>query len=115
MSQATDAATPPPAHSALDGKANAAFPGLVVRKDLVGRVRGTAVVPGYVLEFLLAQYCATDDEGTIDAGIDSVREILAKHYVNRGEAELIKSTIRDRGRHRIIDRVGVLLDRKSVV
>lgn len=115
MSQATDAATPPSAHSALDAKANAAFPGLVVRKDLVGRVRGNAVVPGYVLEFLLAQYCATDDEGTIDAGIDSVRDILAKHYVNRGEAELIKSTIRDRGRHRIIDRVGVLLDdRKDI-
>jgi ATP-dependent Lon protease len=96
--------------SALDVKVNAAFPGLAVRKDLVSRVRGNAVVPGYVLEFLLAQYCATDDEATIDAGIDSVRKILAEHYVHRGEAELIKSTIRDRGRHRIIDKVGVVLD-----
>ncbi|WP_235916478.1 BREX system Lon protease-like protein BrxL [Antrihabitans cavernicola] len=99
--------------SPLDVKANAAFPGLVVRKDLVGRVRGNAVVPGYVLEYLLAQYCATDDEATIDAGIDSVRDILAKHYVHRGEAELVKSTIRDRGRHRIIDKVGVVLDDKK--
>jgi ATP-dependent Lon protease len=96
--------------SALDVKANNAFPGFVVRKDLPGRVRGNAVVPGYVLEFLLAQYCATDDEATIEAGIASVRDILATHYVDRGEAELIKSTIRDRGRHRIIDKVAVVLD-----
>ena len=96
--------------SALDAKANKEFPGLVVRKDLVGRVRGNAVVPGYVLEFLLAQYCATDDEATIDAGIDSVRNILAQHYVHRADAELIKSTIRDRGRHRVIDKVSVVLD-----
>lgn len=99
----------------LDSKANAAFPGLVVRKDLVGRVRGNAVVPGYVLEFLLAQYCATDDEATIDAGIDSVRGILAEHYVHRGEAELVKSTIRDRGRYRVIDKISVVLDdRKDI-
>lgn len=96
--------------SALDAKANEAFPGFVVRKDLPARVRGNAVVPGYVLEFLLAQYCATDDEATIEAGITSVRDILATHYVDRGEAELIKSTIRDRGRHRIIDKVAVVLD-----
>jgi ATP-dependent Lon protease len=96
--------------SALDVKVNAAFPGLAVRKDLVSRVRGNAVVPGYVLEFLLAQYCATDDEATIEAGIESVRSILAEHYVHRGDAELVKSTIRDRGRYRIIDKVGVVLD-----
>ncbi|MGW5750590.1 BREX system Lon protease-like protein BrxL [Nocardia rhamnosiphila] len=96
--------------SALDAKANAVFPGLVVRKDLPGRVRGNAVVPGYVLEFLLAQFCASDDEATIDRGIDSVRDILARHYVHRGEAELIKSTIRDRGTHRVIDKVSVVVD-----
>ena len=104
------AARSPRPISALDAKVNKAFPGLAVRKDLVFRVRGNAVVPGYVLEFLLAQYCATDDEATIEAGIESVRNILAEHYVHRGEAELIKSTIRDRGRHRIIDKVGVVLD-----
>ena len=98
--------------STLDTKANLAFPGLVVRKDLVGRVRGNAVVPGYVLEFLLAQYCATDDEAIIEKGIESVRDILAQHYVHRGEAELIKSTIRDRGRYRIIDKAAVVLDDK---
>lgn len=99
--------------SALDAKANEAFPGFVVRKDLPARVRGNAVVPGYVLEFLLAQYCATDDEATIEAGITSVRDILATHYVDRGQAELIKSTIRDRGRHRIIDKVAVVLDDRN--
>jgi len=99
--------------SALDAKANEVFPGFVVRKDLPARVRGNAVVPGYVLEFLLAQYCATDDEATIEAGITSVRDILATHYVDRGQAELIKSTIRDRGRHRIIDKVAVVLDDRN--
>ncbi|UCZ89112.1 BREX system Lon protease-like protein BrxL [Gordonia sp. WA4-43] len=108
-----DTADEQPRLTALDTKANTQFPGLVVRKDLVGRVRGNAVVPGYVLEFLLAQYCATDDEATIDAGIDSVRNILAQHYVHRGEAELVKSTIRDRGRHRVIDKVAVVLDDKK--
>jgi hydroxymethylbilane synthase len=59
---------------------------LAVRKDLVGRVRGNAVVPGYVLEFLLAQYCATDDEATIDAAatvndIDAMRELTAERTV----------------------------------
>ncbi|MEV5836775.1 BREX system Lon protease-like protein BrxL [Nocardia sp. NPDC052112] len=100
----------PRALSELDAKANAAFPGYIVRKDLVGRVRGNAVVPGYVLEFLLAQYAAGDDEATIDAGIENVRNILAQHYVHRGDAELVKSTIRDKGRYRIIDKVGVTLD-----
>lgn len=108
-----DTASAPPRLTALDAKANTEFPGLVVRKDLVGRVRGNAVVPGYVLEFLLAQYCATDDEATIDAGIESVRNILAQHYVHRGEAELVKSTIRDRGRHRVIDKISVVLDDKK--
>ncbi|MDV6281507.1 BREX system Lon protease-like protein BrxL [Rhodococcus jostii] len=108
-----DTAAEQPRLTVLDTKANTEFPGLVVRKDLVGRVRGNAVVPGYVLEFLLAQYCATDDEATIDAGIESVRNILAQHYVHRGEAELVKSTIRDRGRHRVIDKVAVVLDDKK--
>ncbi|WP_433527706.1 BREX system Lon protease-like protein BrxL [Nocardia pseudovaccinii] len=112
---ADDTPAAQPGLTALDNKANAAFPGLVVRKDLVGRVRGNAIVPGYVLEFLLAQYCATDDEATIDAGIESVRNILAQHYVHRGEAELVKSTVRDRGRHRVIDKVAVVLDdRKDI-
>mgnify|MGYP002683289564 CR=1 FL=1 len=74
----------------LDKKINAHFPGLVVRKDLVKTVKGNAIVPTYVLEYLLGQYCATSDEPTILAGIETVREILRKHYVHRGEAGRVR-------------------------
>lgn len=99
----------------LDAKINRAFPGMVVRKDLVKTVRGNAVVPSYVLEYLLGQYAASDDESTILSGIESVRKILAKHYVNRNEHELVKSEIRRNGRHRIIDKVTVTLNEKRDV
>lgn len=99
----------------LDRKINAVFPGLVVRKDLVKTVRGNAIVPSYVLEYLLGQYCASDDEDTIQAGLANVLEILRRHYVHRSEAELVRSTIRDKGRHRVIDRISVSLnDREDV-
>lgn len=87
-----------------------AYDGFVVRKDLVGQVKGNAIVPSYVLEFLLAQYCATTSETAINEGVESVRRILAKHYVNRGDSELIKSRIREEGQYRIIDKVSVNLD-----
>jgi len=99
--------------SALDSKINELFAGYVVRKDLVKAVRGNAVVPGYVLEYLLGQYAASDDEDTIQDGIDMVRSILAEHYVNRNEKGLVQSTIREKGRHRIIDRVTVDLNTKQ--
>src|SRR6478735_4276071 len=86
----------------LDHKINSVFAGSVVRKDLVKTVKGNAIVPSYVLEYLLGQYCATDDEATIQAGIDTVRRILADHYVHRNESELVRSTIRERGRHKVI-------------
>ena len=94
----------------LDQKINAEFPGKVVRKDLTARVRGNAVVPTYVLEYLLGQYCASDDETTIEAGVDSVKKVLGRHYVHREQAELVKSTIRDLGTFRVIDRLAVTLD-----
>ncbi|WP_328660723.1 BREX system Lon protease-like protein BrxL [Nocardia salmonicida] len=104
-----------PTKSALDDKINEHFAGAVVRKDLVKAVRGNAVVPSYVLEYLLGQYAASDDEATIQAGIDSVRQILAAHYVNRNEHMLVKSKIRSKGRHRVIDRVTVTLNEKDDV
>jgi len=104
-----------PALSDLDYKINLMFPGVVVRKDLVKAVRGNAIVPTYVLEYLLGQYAASDDEATILAGIDTVRRILAEHYVHRNESELVKSTIKERGRHRIIDKVAVSLNEKDDV
>ena len=88
--------------SPLDLKTNESFPSVVVRKDLVKAVKGNAIVPTYVLEYLLAQYAASDDPEIIDQGIETVRSILAKHYVHRNESELIKSTIREKGRHQII-------------
>ena len=94
----------------LDKKINDVFPGLVVRKDLVKSIRSNAPVPGYVLEYLLGIYCATDDEATIADGIEQVREILRVHYVNRNEAELIKSKIKEKGHHKIIDCVSVELN-----
>ncbi|MGR2752831.1 BREX system Lon protease-like protein BrxL [Agromyces arachidis] len=98
--------------SELDRKINQHFAGSVVRKDLVKSVKGNAIVPTYVLEYLLGQYAASDDEATIDAGIERVREILAQHYVNRNEGGLIRSRIREKGRYRVIDRVSVALNDK---
>ncbi|WP_447949862.1 BREX system Lon protease-like protein BrxL [Microbacterium aurum] len=105
----------PAAQSDLDRKINQHFPGVVVRKDLVKAVKGNAIVPSFVLEYLLGQYAASDDEATIQAGIDAVRKILADHYVHRNQSELVKSTIRERGRHRIIDKVAVTLNEKDDV
>ncbi|NYT63361.1 BREX system Lon protease-like protein BrxL [Alcaligenaceae bacterium] len=99
--------------SQLDDKINQHFAGLVVRKDLVKTVKGNAIVPSYVLEYLLGQYCATDDEATIQSGIDTVKEILRMHYVHRNEAGLVRSTIREKGRHKVIDRISVSLNDKA--
>jgi ATP-dependent Lon protease len=97
----------------LDQKLNQHFGGKVVRKDLTKLVKGNAIVPTYVLEYLLGQYCATDDEETISAGVETVREIIARHFVHRDEAQIIKSTIREKGNHRVIDKVSVQLNEKK--
>jgi len=94
----------------LDNKINDHFPGLVVRKDLVKIVKGNAIVPSYVLEYLLGQYCATADEASIKTGIETVKEILRTHYVHRNEAGLVKSIIKEKGRHKVIDKVVVALN-----
>lgn len=99
----------------LDQKINDIFPGLVVRKDLVKTVKGNAIVPSYVLEYLLGQYCATSDEPSIQSGIETVKEILRKHYVHRNEAGLVRSIIREQGRHKVIDKVSVDLNDKDDV
>ena len=99
--------------SDLDAKINEHYPGFVVRKDLVKAVKGNAIVPTYVLEYLLGQYCATDDEASIATGIETVKDVLRKHYVLRSDAGLIQSTIREKGRHRVIDQVSVALNEKT--
>ncbi len=93
-----------------DEKIQKLFGGFVVRKDLSKLVKGNALVPTYVLEYLLGQYCATTDETTIEKGIETVKDILAKHYVNRSENQLVLSWIKERGHYRIIDRVTVTLN-----
>lgn len=97
----------------LDKKINQHFAGLVVRKDLTKTVKGNAIVPSYVLEYLLGQHCATDDEASIQSGIETVKSILMKHFVHRNESELIKSTIKEKGRHKVIDKVTVELNDKA--
>lgn len=108
----TESATPQ-AVGPLDRKLLLHFPGLVVRKDLSKGLKQNAVVPTYVLEYLLGQHCATDDQAAIDAGLQSVQRILAKHYVHRNQAELVKSTIKEKGRHKVIDKLLVELNDKG--
>jgi len=97
----------------LDQKLNQTYPGKVVRKDLTQRIKEGANVPVYVLEYLLGMYCATDDETTIEEGIQSVKRILAENYVRPDEAEKVKSKIRELSRFTIIDRVTVKLNEKA--
>lgn len=97
----------------LNEKINEHFAGKVVRKDLTMLLKGNAVVPSYVLEYLLGQYCASDDEETIQSGLETVREILSRHYVHRDEAELIKLRIREKGKYKLIDKVEASLNEKQ--
>jgi ATP-dependent Lon protease len=97
----------------LDRKIIDIYPGKVVRKDLTQRIKEGANVPVYVLEYLLGMYCATDDEATIEEGVNTVKRILADNYVRPDEAEKIKSKIRESGRYTIIDRVTVVLNEKE--
>lgn len=99
--------------NALGSKTTDLFPGVTVRKDLVNRVKGNALVPSYVLEFLLSAYATNTDQASIESGVDRVRAILANNYVHREEANLIQSKIREKGSHRIIDRVQVALNEKT--
>ncbi|MCM1141989.1 MAG: BREX system Lon protease-like protein BrxL [Muribaculum sp.] len=89
------------------------FLGKVVRKDLAFLVKGGLPVPTYVLEYLLGQYCASDDEQAIEHGIEKVKEVIRNHYVNRADAEAVKGKIRENGKYRVIDKVTVVLNEKS--
>ena len=97
----------------LDQKINKHFAGKVVRKDLTNLIKGNASIPTYVLEYLLGQYAATDDDETIKEGVETVKNIITQHFVHRDEAQMIKSTIREKGSHRIIDKVAVKLNDKK--
>lgn len=89
------------------------FEGKVVRKDLASQIKGNLPVPIYVLEYLLGQECAINDEEIIKAGVDKVRNIITNNYVNRSDAEVVKSKIRDLGSYKIIDKINVELNDKK--
>lgn len=97
----------------LDQKIVEKFEGKIVRKDLTKHLKGNAVVPSYVLEYLLGQHCSTNDEEIIKHGIEKVKSIITNHFVHRDEAEIIKSLIREKGNHRIIDKISVRLNDKA--
>ena len=97
----------------LQQKVMNAFIGKVVRKDLAFLVKGGLPVPTYVLEYLLGQYCATDDQEAIEAGLEKVKQVIKNNYVHRAEAESVKGKIRENGKYRIIDKVTVTLNEKD--
>lgn len=86
------------------------FDGKIVRKDLTKKIKEGANVPVYVLEFLLGQYCSSDDEEVIERGIENVKKILSDNYVRPDEAQKVLSKLRQRGSHTIIDMVTVDLN-----
>ena len=93
----------------LDKLASEAFPGLVVRKDLLRRMRSAFGVPAFVIEFLLGKYCASIEEEVINEGLTFVRETLSAKYVKPDEREAIKSAIKQHSTYEIIDKISVRL------
>lgn len=91
----------------IDQKLNTLFDGKVVRKDLVHRIKKGTNVPTFVLEFLLARYCASDDEAEIQAGMEAVLDTLNDNYVRPNEANKAQSKVATKGKYRFIDKVHV--------
>ena len=89
------------------------FDGKIVRKDLTKKIKEGANVPVYVLEFLLGQYCSSDDPEIIEEGVENVKHILAENFVRPDEAQKTLSLLRQRGSHTVIDMITVRLDIKS--
>lgn len=87
-----------------------AFDGKIVRKDLTKKIKEGANVPVYVLEFLLGQYCSSDDETVIEKGVQTVKRILADNFVRPDEAQKILAKLRNKGSHTVIDLITVRLD-----
>lgn len=91
------------------------FDGKIVRKDLTKKIKEGANVPVYVLEFLLGQYCSSDDDEVIEQGVENVKRILADNFVRPDEAQKILSVLRSRGSHTVIDKITVQLNIKKNV
>ncbi|MFF2444529.1 protease Lon-related BREX system protein BrxL [Priestia megaterium] len=97
----------------LNKKLNTHFAGKVVRKDLTKKIKAGANVPVYVLEYLLGMYCATDEESSIQDGVEMVKKILSDNFVRPDEAEKIKSKIKEMRQYTIIDKISVKLNEKK--
>lgn len=97
----------------LNRKLRVNFDGKIVRKDLTKSIKEGANVPVYVLEFLLGQYCSSEDSTVIEDGVNAVKRILADNYVRPDEAEKIKSLLRQKGSYTVIDRITVHLNIKK--
>ena len=101
------------ANAVLNQKLRQYFDGKIVRKDLTKHIKEGANVPVYVLEYLLGQYCNSEDEQIISDGVDNVKKILANNYVRPDEAQKVLSALRERGAYTVIDKISVHLDFKS--
>lgn len=99
----------------LDDLMTTEFKGRVVRKDLTKQLKEGANVPVYVLEYLLGMYCSATDDDLIEVGMGRVKKILTDNYVRPDEAEKVKSLIRERGTHKVIDKISVKLNQKKDV
>ena len=98
------------ARETIKAKLRAHFDGKIVRKDLTKKIKKGANVPIYVLEFLLGQYCSSDDDAIIETGVQQVKRILADNFVRPDESQKILSQLRKRGSHTVIDMITVQLD-----
>lgn len=98
--------------TAIKQKLRKYFDGKIVRKDLTKKIKEGANVPVYVLEFLLGQYCSSDDPEIIEQGVESVKKILADNFVRPDEAQKILSLLRQKGSHTVIDKITVSLNIK---
>ncbi len=100
-------------NAVINSKLRQTFDGRIVRKDLTKQIKEGANVPVYVLEFLLGQYCSSDDPDVIETGVRNVKRILADNYVRPDEAQKILSVLRQRGSYTVIDKITVNLNIKN--
>jgi ATP-dependent Lon protease len=99
----------------LNALLNEHFAGKIVRKDLTKRLKEGADVPVFVLEYLLGNYCSSQDQEVVNDGLETVKRILAENFVRPDEAEKVKSLIREKGTYKVIDKVSVELNEKRDV
>ena len=96
----------------IKNKLRESFDGKIVRKDLTKKIKEGANVPVYVLEFLLGQYCSSDDESIIEQGVQNVKRILADNFVRPDESQKVLSKLRKKGSYTVIDMITARLDMK---